>query len=181
MMARYFIGVMVPPDTARSIWAAASEKRDEAARRGAGGVVVDWTPAESLHLTLLYLGEVEDLGALESEAEEPAGRLDPFTVRIDGSTRWLGDHLVLPVSGSDRAGQALHGELGHLSSDPSIGHRSYLGHVTLGQISLRPRLEAPRLDGSWAWRADCLQLIESRGGQRRARYSTTTTFALGAS
>jgi 2'-5' RNA ligase len=146
---RLFIGIELP-DRVRSAAVAAAERLRSAVSRCAPRSQVRWVPPPNLHVTIWFLGQVDDarrdglLGALR-----PALPIPPFTMSIDrggafppsGPPRvlWLG-----LTSGSTEL-RAIHRALADLLSplDFVAERRPYAPHLTLARIK-----EADRADGA---------------------------------
>ncbi|MGV9690713.1 RNA 2',3'-cyclic phosphodiesterase [Streptomyces sp. NPDC003444] len=159
---------------------------------GADGV--RWTARAGWHLTLAFMGEVEDaaLPELRARLERAASRTPPFSLRLHGGGHfgrralWAGvagdlDALRLLAERSDaaarRAGIAME------------EHRRYRAHLTVARgrgdgMDPGPFLEV--LDGfeGGRWEAGELTLVRSRlpvGGARgeRPRYERVGGWPLG--
>ncbi len=112
---------------------------------------VRWTNPESLHLTLAFLGELDDerLALVEAAAREAARAVKPFTLHVAGlgtfgrpyapSVVWAG------VSGNVRRLIALHVALAAELEARGFPHeaRPFSPHLTLAR--LRAPLTAPEL------------------------------------
>jgi 2'-5' RNA ligase len=93
---RLFIGIELPDDV-RLAAASAAERLRDSMRRAAPRSVMRWVPAENLHITVWFLGEVRDPGVETLVAALKDG-LDvrPFTLKIAGAG-------VFPSAGPPRA------------------------------------------------------------------------------
>jgi 2'-5' RNA ligase len=146
-----------------------------------------WVHADSLHLTLRFIGEVdgaqaEDVAAALSALSSPTfdlrlGDVGCFAHRRHGAL-WAGVHPKEPVSDLarkvDRAVQ---------SAGLPAETRAYHPHVTLARWSgSRPPIEAwlqrhAEL-ASRSWRADSFILYESHLGRHGPQYETIASIAL---
>jgi 2'-5' RNA ligase len=165
---RLFVAVWPPEDVVAALRAMDRPSAD-----------VRWCPEEQWHVTLRFLGSVEDpapiVGAL-STVEVPAPK-----VAVGPATKHLGPGvLMLPVKGLD--------DLAHAVMDatvdlvPDTEHRPFRGHLTIarahhkGQI---PRsLEGIELGASWT--APGFSLVWSHTKPTGAVYEDIATFPLDA-
>lgn len=142
---RTFIAVAVPDRVSAAL--AALRRKLEPDHAG-----VKWVVEKDLHLTLLFLGEVDqlDLVPICRAVKEVAGRHGPFALDVTGvggfpNTRrpkvlWAG----IGGDGVEDL-KAIHADLETVLMD--LGHyrreeRAYTPHLTLGRISQEERDEA---------------------------------------
>lgn len=160
-------------------------------------VVVRTEGATRWHVTLAFLGEEPDAGAVSERLA--ASRLGPARAVIDGASTWFaGGVLVLPVSGLDRlAGEVRRALAGALPAST----RPFVGHLTLARRRGRPRAEdGPTQSvsgGSPADRAatdrplagrsvvaafavETVAVVQSLPGSDGRDYATLATISLGA-
>ncbi len=141
---------------------------------------VRWTARTHWHVTLRFLGEVEDDDepALV-EALEVAGSWPARLAALGPATARLGRHnIVVPVHGVD--------DLGAAAADatrafgPPREERPFTGHLTVARgRSGRP--VPPELTGQEveaAWSVAELALVRSDLSSKGARYSTISTVTL---
>ncbi|MFG3286043.1 RNA 2',3'-cyclic phosphodiesterase [Streptomyces sp. NPDC048111] len=153
-----------------------------------------WTGPESWHLTLAFLGEVDEsvLDELHARLGRAARRTDPFALRLHGGGRFDGRALWASVAGgldelrllAERADAAA-----RRSGIPMEQHRRYVPHLTLARsrtpVDLRPYVAGlGPFEGS-PWQVTELALIRSTlpgGGSpgERPRYDPVGRWALGA-
>ena len=146
---RLFIAVEID-EPARIAAAEAIERlRAELSRRGAR-LDVRWVPADKLHITLWFIGEVDDARAAAIvTAVQPPFPYEPFDVRLSG----LG---AFPPSGAPRvlwlgvsAGQhglaALHAETGARLRPLGFEaeRRPYSAHLTVARVKDTSRGSGP--------------------------------------
>jgi 2'-5' RNA ligase len=148
---RLFIGIELPDAVRANLARTADRCRRQIVRR-APRAVLRWVPEDNLHITLWFLGDVEEPRAtrLIGVLRQPF-RTAPFTVRLAG----LGAY---PPSGSPRviwqgveegreALQTLHAELAERL--PAVGfepeRRPYSPHVSLARVKDVPRAEGTAL------------------------------------
>ena len=134
-------------------------------------------PPAKIHLTLAFLGDVDD-GRLEQATQAPGtGRRPPFDVRLDtvGSFRgarvaWAGCRK--PASGLSELQSALAHALAERGF--ALDERPYTPHVTLVRKIARPIAQgsSPPI----AWRATELALVRSEPG--RGSYATLAAWPL---
>jgi 2'-5' RNA ligase len=174
---RAFVAV-VPPAAALAELAEAVAPLRAAAPPG-----VRWVPADQWHLTLAFLGEVDD-GALPDLTERlarAARRHPPMGLAFGGAGRFGDRVLWIRVHGAGYVPDADGGrgatELKRLAtsvaaaarrSGISVDDRPYRPHLTLARgrpgTNLRQSVAALReFDGS-PWTADALHLVRSRLG-----------------
>ncbi|NVJ07932.1 RNA 2',3'-cyclic phosphodiesterase [Myxococcus sp. AM001] len=153
-----------------------------------------WVKLEGLHLTLVFLGDVEDarLPALH-EALAPVGaRHAPFVLSVRGGGAFGAPAhprvLWAEVCGATDALKALQADtaqvLQPLGFEPE--HREYTAHLTLarakhprGDAALLACVQALKDTSLGEGRVDRLVLFESKGGQYLARMEVPLTRALG--
>jgi 2'-5' RNA ligase len=165
-----------------------------------------WVPAERMHLTLVFLGEVE-----EAKAGAIGGALRPifeavprlllgltapgtFPPHRPARVAWLGVAIVgAPAEAQPRADEGVLGAIerrARLALEPVLGRplddRPYHAHVTLARPR-RPwgrdaveRFRAACADLSGQWEASRAVLMESHLGRDGARYEVCHDYALGA-
>ncbi|OIV36219.1 2'-5' RNA ligase, partial [Mangrovactinospora gilvigrisea] len=96
---RLFVAVLPPEEAVRELGSAVSRLKGLPP-----GPELRWTAREGWHLTLAFLGEVDEdrLPALEAGLAEEAARRSPLTLRLAGGGRFGGTVLWAGVEG-DRA------------------------------------------------------------------------------
>lgn len=146
-----------------------------------------WTAAESLHLTLRFLGDEARPGQVERLAPalaEAAARCPAGPARLSGlglfpergapRVLWLG--LALPRAFFDLQAAC---ESGARAAGFEAERRPFAPHLTLGRWRERaPRPELPPCDAGQAW-VDRLTLFRGDLDPRGARYTALHTFPLG--
>jgi 2'-5' RNA ligase len=133
-----------------------------------------WTTSDQWHVTLRFLGEVDDAGPVTdalAAARLPAARavLGPAVVRIDSHV------AALPVAGLDRLAASV------VDATAAFGQpsgRRFRGHLTVAR-SRRGHLEATAgLALTAAWDVRAVELVRTELHPRGARYRPVASFAL---
>ena len=149
---RLFVGVWPSEDVLDAI---------EELERAAG---VRWTLREQWHVTLRFLGEVDDPAAWAGRMREVAGAAAARVVTLGPRTTMLGrENLVLPATGVDDLAAAL-------------GAEKFRGHLTLSRRATH-HLAGEAFDASFEVRE--IALIRSHLGAGPAIYETIASAALG--
>lgn len=178
---RLFVAVEVPEDVRDAIMAATDPLRRSAPQ-------VRWVPAEAYHLTLAFVGGVDDPGvrALEDACAAAASAVEPFTVSLTGaadtfggSVLWAGLADSEPLERLAVVLRAGLGERGLL-----VEHRPFHAHVTLARAARDARIPS-RLVDAYAgprstWTVERLVMMRSRLRRSGARYSVEGAWLLGA-
>lgn len=120
-------------------------------------------PPDRLHLTLHFLGEVEE-GAARALAAALPPPAAPFTLQLDRAALWPQGIAVLEPSAVPAGLGALHAELGGLlrARGLRVETRSFRPHVTLArhaQGALPPAGSRP-----FEWRVGGYALVHSNAG-----------------
>ncbi len=166
---RLFVAVWPPPEVVQEL--AALPRLDVPGLR--------WTPADHWHVTLRFLGSVEEQAARDAfgriEAGAPEVRLGPETGRFGRRV------LHVPVHGLEGVAAAVGAATARLGQ--SGDERPFHGHLTLARardrrgVDLRPLAGVP-VSGSWL--VEEVFLVASHlGGGRPARYEVVERLCLG--
>ncbi|HSD80223.1 MAG TPA: RNA 2',3'-cyclic phosphodiesterase [Solirubrobacteraceae bacterium] len=187
---RSFVAVLLPEDLRQRVDAAAAPLRERAA---ALGVRVSWGRAETFHLTLRFLGAIDEarVERVREAMAEAAAATAPFTVGLGGfggfpSARsprvvWLG------LTAGDEALAGLHARLEQALAARGIPPegRAFHGHLTLGRArDLRGAPELAALVSAPApplgeARVDAVHLMRSELAPTGARHSVLARAPLG--
>ena len=143
-----------------------------------------WTTREQWHVTLRFLGSVEDPAPVADElaavpaAVRRAGHVDVEAV-LGPASAWFDGRRILqvPVCGLDALADAVAGATSPWGEPSS---KAYVGHLTLARVRGRGRGDA-RLAGNpieASWPVDAFALMSSQLGRGGARYETQATVAL---
>jgi RNA 2',3'-cyclic 3'-phosphodiesterase len=131
-----------------------------------------WTPAAQWHVTLAFLGEIDEtvLPSLTERLARAARRHPPTALALGSGGRFGDRVLWIRVAGGGDALRRLAGSVGAAArrSGIAVEDRPYRPHVTLARArrgtDLRPAVEALRgFEGS-PWTADAVALVRSRLG-----------------
>lgn len=175
---RLFIAINLPSDVRRGIWDAAEPLRSAA-------YPVKWVDADGIHLTLKFLGEVEDAREAEIMAgmRAAAGGARQFRIPISGfgafptnsnpRVFWVGCEGVPPLEILQHRVEQEMEQLGF----PLEG-RAFRPHVTLGRAAREARAAdftgAAEMLANLAFDGDALvesvDLMKSQLTPRGARY-----------
>jgi RNA 2',3'-cyclic 3'-phosphodiesterase len=163
--ARLFFALWPPVDLQARLADVASDLQREL-----GGKA---TRADSIHLTLVFLG---DVAAAQVEAVKALGesvRCEPFTLKLDTSGCWAHNRIawVAPASTPQPlAGLAAELQTRVRALGFTIDERPYAAHITLVRKAARARRAAP-LQPSVQWPVDDFVLVSSQLDTRGSRYS----------
>lgn len=131
-----------------------------------------WTSPDQWHVTLRFLGRVDDAGAgavaaaLSGVAAGPVGAvLGPAVGRFDQRV------LHVPVGGLEPVAEAVVDATRHLGRPPD--DRPFHGHLTLARVAKGARVDLRPLAGApieARWDVDAIALVESHLSPKGARY-----------
>jgi RNA 2',3'-cyclic 3'-phosphodiesterase len=138
---------------------------------------VRWTTADQWHVTLRFLGEVEDPGPVAAALD--GASLAPATATVGPRVATLGRGvLMVPVAGLDALAGAV------ISATAGVGRppedRPFRGHLTLARA--RPGASVRGLAGAAVaatFPVDDVRLVRSRLGRGGARYEDVHVRRLG--
>jgi 2''-5'' RNA ligase len=181
---RLFVALAPPTDCVDELSAALDDVR---------GTVPDlrWTPPEQWHLTLAFLGEVDErvLPDLVARLARTASRHEPLDLWLAGAGRFGCRVLWLGVRGDTEG-------LRHLAASVRaaarrarlpVEDRPYRPHLTLARgrdpaADLRPVVARMNGFAGRPWTADALHLVRSHlgaGAGGTARHEPVTSWSLG--
>jgi 2'-5' RNA ligase len=179
---RLFVALTPPPD-------AVSELR-EAAAAVSGLPALRWTRPDQWHLTLAFLGEVDDQALLDlaERLGRAAARHGPLTLALQGAGRFGNRVLWTRVNGDVEALRRLAASVRAAARRArlAVEDRPYRPHLTLARgregADLRPAVDA--LDGFTGspWTAAELNLVRSwlgSGPERTALHEVLMSWPLG--
>lgn len=180
---RLFVAVTPPPD-------ALDELRSATAAVRAGSDGLRWSPPEQWHLTLAFLGEVDDRARhdVTERLGRAAARHAPCTLALAGAGRFGQRVLWTRVDGDvDRLRRlAASVRAAARRARIAVEDRPYRPHLTLARArdgaDLRPAVDALGGFAGRAWTARELHLVRSRlgaGPDGRAQHELLCSWALG--
>jgi 2'-5' RNA ligase len=129
-----------------------------------------WVASDSWHLTLAFLGEVDEaqLADVRVRLAEAVGRHSSLSLHFAGGGRFGDRVLYTRVEGDRLPLSELAGSVtaAGLRSGLDVDDRPYLPHLTLarsgGGVDLRPLVASLASYAGPVWTADRVQLMESR-------------------
>jgi RNA 2',3'-cyclic 3'-phosphodiesterase len=171
-MIRAFIAIDIPDDVRAAI-----DEAQARLKRAHVGVKVAWTKVANIHLTLQFLGYVEEpaVEKIRAALQAVADRHGPFELAVRGVGAFPNERAprVLWVGCDDTAGQlrALAREV--RAATQSLGfepeHREFSAHLTLGRVkfprpdaALTRALDSIKNESFGAMRVEAVHLFESQ-------------------
>lgn len=135
-----------------------------------------WTTRDQWHVTVRFLGNVDDPTDISSALERVADTAAPVDVRIGPRAAILGHQIVyLPVTGLDDVAHAVEMATKELGDPPQA--RRFRGHLTLARTK-GSIVDTAALRCEHTWRVGEIELVRSQLGGGPARYDTLARFAL---
>lgn len=165
---RLFFALWPSPEAARALGEWAGEVQRTADGRA--------TRAETIHLTLAFLGEADPKKAIAA-AREVRGKA--FELPMDAARYWPKQRIVWAGPGTlppalDELVRNLHARLA--AAGFTLEARPFAAHVTLLRKA-KPAVLGPLPEVRW--RADDFVLVRSVPSRLGSRYETVTRFPLG--
>jgi RNA 2',3'-cyclic 3'-phosphodiesterase len=181
-MMRLFVAVTPPPE-------AVGELRSATARLRSVRSELRWMPPDEWHLTLAFLGEVDDEARADLTARlgRAAARHPPVELALNGAGRFGDRVLWTRVAGDVAALRQLAASVRAAARRAGIAVevRPYRPHLTLARgregADLRPAVDALAAFAGCAWTAGELHLMRSHLGarpDRTARYELVASWVL---
>jgi 2'-5' RNA ligase len=168
---RLFVAVRPPEPVLESI--AGLSRPDGAGLR--------WTGREQWHVTLRFLGPVDEVGQVVAALVGMAAAGSPSVAVLGPSVGRFGNRVLhVPVRGLDELAARVVDATAGLGRPPE--DRPFAGHVTLARVAKRARVDLDRLSGepvSGRWTVEEVCLVESRLAATGARYEVRDRFPLG--
>jgi 2'-5' RNA ligase len=189
-MTRTFLAIELPDDVRAAL-------RSELARLRRLLPAIHWAGADSLHLTLAFLGELADeqLAAATDAAAQVAPAHRPIRLEIAGrgtfGSPWAPRVVWAGIGGQTQQLAALHAALaGALTARGfALDSRPFAPHLTLARIkdrlddatlaTLHADLQARAGVVLGAWEADYIAVMKSELLRPAARYTCLRTLPLG--
>jgi 2'-5' RNA ligase len=145
-------------------------------------VSAHWIKPENLHITLVFLGEIET-GRLDAVKRAAEAILSPsLELTLDRIEYWRTPTLLCLVptascSTLQRLAENLAGQL--KAAGFKLEERPYLAHLTLARKAARLP-ENVVLEKPFIWRSDSFVLVESRQGKLGSCYTVIHSWPLSA-
>ena len=185
-MIRAFIAIDLPDDICAVLGNAQARLK-----RAHTGVKVSWTKIDNLHLTLQFLGYIEEesVEKIRGALEAVAGRHEPFELQVAGAgafpderrprVLWVGckaDELKILAKSVQEATQPL-------GFQPE--HREFSAHLTLGRVkfprpdaALTRALDSIKNQTFGAMRVEAIHLFQSQLHPQGSIYTKLSTHKL---
>jgi len=168
---RLFFALWPPQEAAQSVHAWAND-----VRRDAGGRAI---AAPNIHLTLAFIGEVDDARARELAEIGGAVRAEPFELALDEARYWAHNRIVW--AGPSKAPEALLMLVRRLCAElAGAGYktdtRPYQAHITLVRDASPPSVF--RAPPAQRFRVEEFLLVRSELSSRGPTYSVQQRYAL---
>ena len=137
---------------------------------------VRWTTRDQWHVTLRFLGNVDEPEPVTSAVRAAVRGFGPRTATIGPRATRLGrDVVALPVHGLDDLAAAVIIATADVGQPP--GERPFRGHLSLARTKGQP-LDTGVLAMSGEWTVDAVEVIRSPLEAGGARYDTLERCAL---
>ena len=189
-MIRAFIAIDLPDDVRVAI-----DDAQARLKQAHVGVKISWTKVENLHLTLQFLGYIEEavIERIEFALQSVAAQHPPFEVLVCGAGAFPDESRprVLWVGCDDPEGRlkalagAVQAAMRPLGFEPE--RREFSAHLTLGRVRVpRPDVALTRALDSLkdtafgALRAQAVHLFKSELHPEGSRYTKLSSHVLGA-
>jgi 2'-5' RNA ligase len=173
MMLRSFIAVEIPADIQSAI-----ARSTAALQESLPKPLVRWVPAQNVHLTIKFLGDVSpvNLERLTEAVKLEVAKHEPFSIPVGGlgafpSPRqarviWIGLEVPLQLSGLLHGVEAVTAKFGYAAED-----RPFSPHLTIGRVGrtvdaagflrIRSGLEEKVLGALGSIRVEALHMFKS--------------------
>ena len=154
------------------------DRLTELPRREADGL--RWTEREQWHVTLRFLGPVDDVAPVVEALAGVGGLVGPASAVMGPAVGRFGPRILqVPVAGLDDIAAAVVGATAHLGKPPD--DRRFSGHVTLARVARNAKADLRSLTGASVeaeWDVGDVCLVESRLSPKGARYEVVERFGL---
>lgn len=169
-MPRLFVAVWPPDDVLDTL----------AALRRPPAAGVKWTVREQWHVTLRFLGHLDDAGAVAEALAAVAPSVAATEVLLGPAVGRYGRRILhVPVAGLDEPAAAVIAATARLGRPPD--DRRFSGHITLARVARGARCDLRELTGeavSAKWHVGEFCLVESQLSPEGARYQVAERFRL---
>lgn len=189
-MIRTFIAIDLPHDVRVAI-----DDAQARLKQAHVGVKISWTKVENLHLTLQFLGYIEEtiIETIKSALQSVAAQHPPFEVLVCGAGAFPDENRprVLWVGCDDPEGRlkalagAVQAAMRPLGFEPE--HHEFSAHLTLGRVraprpdvALTTALDSLKDTAFGALRAQVVHLFQSELHPEGSRYTKLSSHVLGA-
>jgi 2'-5' RNA ligase len=168
---RLFVAVWPPADVLDAV----------AALHRPAVVGARWTGRDQWHVTLRFIGEVDD--SMAGEVAAAVGRLGlaPVEARLGPAVELLNQRVVsVPVAGLDGFGPAVIEATRSFGKPPE--RRPFRGHLTLARLTGVRRRDLAGVLGTpidAAWTVAEVHVVRSRLSPKGARYDSVAAVPLG--
>ena len=183
MGLRVFVALPVPDDVVRAVDEAVGALRDRHAD-------LRWSRPEGWHLTLAFLGQVEEeqVPAVEAAVAEAAHQLDVGAIELTVGGAGHFKRRILWLGVDDQPGGAVSAlaaaiQQALVEAGLPCEERPVHPHITLARTRGRSRLpgdletQVPTVEVSWV--AETVDVLRSHLGRGGSRYETLAELSLG--
>jgi RNA 2',3'-cyclic 3'-phosphodiesterase len=188
-MIRAFIAIDIPDDVRAAVKGAQAQLKQAPI-----DVKISWTKVDNLHLTLQFLGSIEEtlVDKIKSALQSVARKHQPFDVSVHGAGAFPNENRPRVIwVGCDDAGDRLkalarsvQAAMQPLGFEPE--HHEFSAHLTLGRIkvprpdvTLTTALDSLKNSGFGTLRVEAIHLFESQLHPDGSMYRKLSTHALG--
>jgi 2'-5' RNA ligase len=188
-MIRAFIAIDIPDDVR-----AAVKEAQARLKQAPIGVKLSWTKVDNLHLTLQFLGSIEEtlIDRIKSGLQSVAEEHQAFDVSVHGAGGFPNEDRprVIWVGCDDADGRlqalarSVQAAMQPLGFEPE--HHEFSAHLTLGRVKIpRPdvalttALDSLKSETFGTLRVEAIHLFESQLHPEGSIYSKLSTHALG--
>jgi 2'-5' RNA ligase len=169
---RLFVAVVPPETVLDALVEVIDELRPTANLR--------WSGRPQLHVTLRFLGDVDDAVVAEAAAALDTTPLAAITATVGPAVTRLGRQvLCAPVAGLDALAAGVTTATAAFGRPPE--HRPFVGHITLARAGRRGVVDRSAAGAalSLSWDVDDVRLVRSHLGPAGARYEDLHVRRLG--
>lgn len=166
-----FVAVLLPDEIAEALG------RVRASHPGVAKGELQWEPRTRLHVTLRYLGDIDDASALSATLSQV--RAAPTHCAVGSCTARFGSSVMYaPVSGVDDLAARITEATARIGKPPE--RRRFQGHITLARCKGGAVLPPEEVDiyGDLSFVADSFALMQSEWAGDEVTYSLLETFPL---
>jgi len=140
-----------------------------------------WTDQDHWHVTLRFLGPVDEVEPVRSALAGVAFSNAPVAAVLGPTVDRFGQRILhVPVAGLDAVAAAVVQSTAHLGKRPD--DRPFNGHVTLARAARDAKVDLRPLTGTPVaaeWDVEAVCLVESRLSPKGAKYEGLERFPVG--